>query len=709
MGNMNEEQLVKLYREKGLTILPLPRGAKGPPLFGAWQKLSREEIETKNIDLNDVNIALRMNDNGVFAIDVDREPLYYLLFDSPPEALARKTWVWRTSRGYHVLFKADHDVETTAASLIQVKGRGSYVVAPPSIHPSGARYTFLSDPATTDIANVGPAFLEKLSTIISTVHKHQHLIEKLTPFWLEGCRHNIALYLSGALRKRGLAFEETAIIVKAISLLSQDPEITDRLTAVETTYSIDDLNEVAGDSYLAQVLKAVGGPSVEDLLPAGKHDASKQQTSAKKHRYTVGGEVLDGRLVEVIAGPRLLLWNGSDFEVAGSFQPIDGEVVEPYPHLPFPLPDAPTAIGEDINLWNDTKAFIREYFDVVNEDAYDVLTAAVAWSYFVRAVGVSTPFILFLGPWRSGKTRALETLSSICYRSMAAVDVSEASFFRLVETLKPTLFIDEMQVVDSNVRALLASAYRKGMKVPRVVDVESKGLESIAWFETFSFVVMASREEPPADILSRCIVIHCEKQQRPTGKKIDESKARDLRTRWLAQRLRMHGKVVVGFTEFETVDGRLQEILSPLVVLAELFGGPSAKAAVERYGRALENELRGLEASTEEAEIIEALQAMVAENPQDAPSVVLVRELTARLNQEYETPIWTPEKVGRRLSALGFPRVKLARGRRGYKIDYPLLERLINRYGLDVAVSSFAATATTATTAQTPKFPGIKP
>ncbi|MEM3133914.1 MAG: bifunctional DNA primase/polymerase, partial [Candidatus Caldarchaeum sp.] len=612
-------------------------------------------------------------------------------------------------RGYHVLLKSDTDVETTASnSLIQVKGRGSYVVAPPSIHPSGARYTFLSDPATTPIANVGPAFVEKLSTIISTIHKHQQLIEKLTPFWVEGCRHNIALYLAGSFRKRRLAFEETAIIVKAISLLSQDPEITDRLTAVETTYSIDDLNEVAGDSYLAQVLKAVGGPSVEDLLPPAKHDASKQQTSAK-NRYTVGGEVIDGRLVEVIAGPRLLLWNGSGFEVAGSFQPNDGEVVEPYPHLPFPLPDAPTTIGEDTNLWNDTKAFIREYFDVVNEDVYDVLTAAVAWSYFVRDVGVSTPFILFLGPWRSGKTRGLETLSSICYRSMAAVDVSEASFFRLVEALKPTLFIDEMQVVDSNVRALLASAYRKGMKVPRVVDVESKGLESIAWFETFSFVVMASREEPPADILSRCVTIHCEKQQRPTGKKIDESKARDLRTRWLAQRLRMHGKVVVGFTEFETVDGRLQEILSPLVVLAELFGGPSAKAAVCRYGKAVENELRGLEASTEEAEIIEALQAMVAENPQDAPSVVLVRELTAKLNQEHQTPIWTPEKVGRRLSSLGFQRVRLPGGRRGYKVDYQLLERLINRYGLDVTVSSFPATVTTVTTAQTPKFPGIKP
>ncbi|MEM4342325.1 MAG: bifunctional DNA primase/polymerase [Candidatus Caldarchaeum sp.] len=682
---MNDE-LIRLYLEKNLTPLPLIRSSKGPPLFEGWQKLSREEIteKTKNIDWN-VNVGLRMGDGGVFAIDVDREPLYYLLFDSPPEALARKTWVWRTSRGYHVLLKSDTDVETTASnSLIQIKARGSYVVAPPSLHPSGARYTFLSDPATTPIANVGPAFLEKLSTIISTVHKHQQLIEKLTPFWLEGCRHNIALYLAGALRKRGLAFEETAIIVKAIALLAQDPEIADRLTTVQTTYSIDDLNEVAGDSYLAQVLKAVGGPSVEDLLPPAKHDGSKQTS---KNRHTVGGEVIDGRLVEVVAGPRLLLWDGGNIDVVDSFE-HDEETIIPYPYLPFPLPDAPTAIGEDTNLWNDTKTFVKEYFDVMNEDVYDVLTASVAWSYFVRDVGVSTPFILFLGPWRSGKTRGLETLSSICYRSMAGVDVSEASFFRLIEALKPTLFIDEMQVVDSNVRALLASAYRKGMKVPRVVDAESKGLEAIAWFETFSFVVMASREELPADILSRCVVIHCEKQQRPTGKKIDEAKALELRTRWLAQRLRLHGKVVVDFTEFPSDDGRLQEIISPLVAMAEMFGGPSAKAAVERYGKVLENELRGLESSSEEAEIVQALCAIVTEKQQDAPDFVLVWELTNRLNQEYQTPVWSPEKVGRRLSSLGLQRIKLPGGRRGYKIDYPLLERLIRRYGLDVAVSS---------------------
>ncbi|MEM4179743.1 MAG: hypothetical protein QXJ55_08745, partial [Candidatus Caldarchaeum sp.] len=266
-----------------------------------------------------------------------------------------------------------------------------------------------------------------------------------------------------------------------------------------------------------------------------------------------------------------------------------------------------------------------------------------------------------------------------------AVDVSEASFFRLVEALKPTLFIDEMQVVDSNVRALLASAYRKGMKVPRVVDVESKGLEAIAWFEPFAFVVMASREEPPADILSRCIVIHCEKQLRPTGKKIDESKARDLRTRWLAQRLRMHGKVVVDFTEFETDDGRLQEILSPLVAMAEMFGGPSAKAAVERYGRALENELRGLEATSDDADIVSAVLEYVKLKTDDAPSVIPVQELVNILNRDLSEPEYESRYVGKRMAALGFQRVRLTGGRRAYKIDYELLGRLTRRYNINVS------------------------
>jgi hypothetical protein len=192
-----------------------------------------------------------------------------------------------------------------------------------------------------------------------------------------------------------------------------------------------------------------------------------EDSSAPKIRATpvVGGEVIGDVLVEVVAGPRLLLYHTADsrLEVAEEIK-LENKIYKPYHTFPFLLPDAPRDIGPDPTLWEETKEFIRSYFDHLDDRVYDVMAAAVAWSYFYRDIGVSTPYILFLGPWRSGKTRALEVLESLCYKGVRVVDPSEASLFRSIELLRPTLLIDESQVVDENVRAVMASGYRYGLE-----------------------------------------------------------------------------------------------------------------------------------------------------------------------------------------------------------------------------------------------------
>jgi hypothetical protein len=155
-----------------------------------------------------------------------------------------------------------------------------------------------------------------------------------------------------------------------------------------------------------------------------------EETREKKPKTedVVGGEVIGDCLVEVVAGPKLLLYyyNDNRMEVVEEFK-HDNKIYRPYPDLPFPLSDTPKSIGPDPSLWAETKEFIRSYFDHLDQRVYDLMVSAVAWSYFYRDIKASTPYFLFLGPWRSGKTRALEVLESICYRAVRVVDPSEAS------------------------------------------------------------------------------------------------------------------------------------------------------------------------------------------------------------------------------------------------------------------------------------------
>jgi hypothetical protein len=173
-------------------------------------------------------------------------------------------------------------------------------------------------------------------------------------------------------------------------------------------------------------------------------------------------------------------------------------------------------------------------------------------------------------------------------------------------------------------------------------------------------------------------VVHCEKNVRPTLKRIDEARALELRTRWLAQKLYYFGKIQISFEEFQSDDGRLQELFSPLIMMAKIFGDNGAVDSINSYGHQVEKELREYESSTPEAELVEAISRIVEERGEDAPEVVLTSEILERLNNGE----WTAQRIGRRMGSLGFKRYHGPDGKRGYIIDLSLLERLKLRYGL---------------------------
>jgi hypothetical protein len=446
---------------------------------------------------------------------------------------------------------------------------------------------------------------------------------------------------------------------------------------------------------LREELQAIVGPEeaekIMKLIPRGEPevrviDARVDEPSKPKTRFTVGGERLpDGSWVELVekdGAPHLLIYKDGEFKVVESYEAGDA-IYKPRPRLPFVLPKAPERFEEDPALWEDTKAFVKEYFDVPDERAYNVIVAAIAWSYFYRAVAdsspnASTPYLQFLGPWRSGKTRALEVFRAVAHRAVQVVDPSEAAIFRMIELFKPTLVIDEANVLDPNILAIMAAAYRKGQFVPRA---DRENPNEVHLYDVFSFIIYATREQIRDDIFSRSVTIYCEKALRPTAKLIDENRAAELRTRWFAQYLRLRDQVRVTYTEYESEDGRLQELFSPLLVMARLFGNPDAEKNIESYGREIEERIRGLETASDEAAVVEAIVKLIGERPEDAPEYLLTSDIAkAMADGEGNGP--DPRWVGRIMHELGFAKIRISGGKRGYKIDYNLLSRLVKRYNI---------------------------
>ena len=685
---------VRFYRSRGLVVLPIERGTKRCLIKG-WDELAPEELE--KMITEDHDIGIRLDDLAV--LDIERPELVRALTRADAEIIAKQTWVAKTGKGYHIYMRGSLSGKKTirAEGLVEFRtGNDFYVVAPPSLHPSGVRYEWISDVELIEIAEASEALLERIYHKVEVLKEFKALIEELVRIWTPSHRHNLAIWLSGCLRKSGVDREDAETVLKAIACLAHDEELEDRLRALEDSYR-KPADQIGAWSYLEEELRCIVGPEkareIMDLIPRREVrtegeviNARVDEPSKPKTKFTVGGERLpDGSWVEIVekdGRPHLLVYKDGELKIVESYEAGDA-IYKPRPRLPFALPRVIERLEDDRALWEDTKAFVKEYFDVPDERAYDVIVAAIAWSYFYRAVAdlvpnASTPYLQFLGPWRSGKTRALEVFRAVAHRAVPVVDPSEAAIFRMIELFKPTLVIDEANVLDPNILAIMAAAYRKGQFVPRA---DRENPNEVHLYDVFSFIIYATREQIRDDIFSRSVTIYCEKALRPTAKLIDENKAAELRTRWFAQYLRLRDQVRVTYTEYESEDGRLQELFSPLLVMARLFGNPDAEKNIESYGRKIEERIRGLETASDEAAVVEAIIKLIGERPGDAPEYLLTSEIAkAMADGEENGP--DPRWVGRIMHQLGFAKIKISGGKRGYKLDYDLLTRLSKRYNI---------------------------
>jgi hypothetical protein len=172
---------------------------------------------------------------------------------------------------------------------VDIKGEGGYVVAPPSVHPSGKRYTFLRFTKTTghqirviseELYNRLLELLEKVTETKLTFWWMQEdakpkaeegnreeapkqetpkqetkdeganngraltntqilkITKILEPVYRAGARHGIILFLTGWLYKSGIAYESAEALVKAICDNFGDEECEDRLYTLRDTYGI---------------------------------------------------------------------------------------------------------------------------------------------------------------------------------------------------------------------------------------------------------------------------------------------------------------------------------------------------------------------------------------------------------------------------------------------------------------------------------------
>jgi len=185
----------------GFSVIPLIKREKRPAI--QWlefqkRKPTDEELKSWFSDGKyNIGIVTGKVSGGLVVVDLDSSEALQLAID---EKFPRAPQV-KTGKGAHMYYRSRVEVKNFQARDdlpgIDLRGEGGYVVAPPSVHPSGTAYEWTVEP-TSENGGVWPP--EEIPDFVlqkTGVKEHKKAIADLSKGVLKGERNNALARLVG--------------------------------------------------------------------------------------------------------------------------------------------------------------------------------------------------------------------------------------------------------------------------------------------------------------------------------------------------------------------------------------------------------------------------------------------------------------------------------------------------------------------------------
>src|ERR1700690_126942 len=204
------------YLRMGLSIIPLKSRGKEPLI--KWQeyqtrKATEEEIKKWWTVAPNANIGIITGKlSGLAVIDLDG-----------PEGLAsalelglESTVTSLTGRGKQLWYQNNEVLKNSVKTLpgLDVRAEGGYVVSPPSIHPNGKRYRFISPLAVNSLESFP---MERLNVVAAPKDvgkiKEEGWIAKALEDMRDGNIDNTLTSILGRLRRDGYSAEDARAFI----------------------------------------------------------------------------------------------------------------------------------------------------------------------------------------------------------------------------------------------------------------------------------------------------------------------------------------------------------------------------------------------------------------------------------------------------------------------------------------------------------------
>jgi putative DNA primase/helicase len=675
-------------RARDIAILCIRRGwnpvpvafRKKRPIGEEWQKrrVAMESV-AEHFSAHPMNVGVQLGANSGGLTDIDLDCLEAVaiagyLLPKTQHIFGRKskrqshrfytTSLCKTIASAVVQFKdptsapktSDRGSENHRQMLLEVRigggDKGAQTLIPGSVHESGEAYEFESgcdgEPA---LAN-GVELMKAAKQVAAAA-----LLARNWPG--SGARHDARLAVAGLLVLTEIKEKRAKLFVEAVSRAASDPDISNGVDAVKTTYAkVASGGHVTGLPIARQIFgEAVANKAAEWLGCRARQetelpDSETESTFARLARLS---RVEYDRVRNAEAERLEIRISTLDSEVERHRATTVGNEGSGRP-LSLPAPEPWASPVDGARLIEQLEWTINDHVKLSTEAAIAVAlwclhAHALEASFFSARLVITSP------EKRCGKTTLLRIVAALTPKALSASNITAAALFRTVEKARPTLLIDEADTFlseNEELRGIINSGHAIDGQVIRLVgdDHEPRA------FSTFCPTAIAAIGAIPGTIDDRSIRVEMSRKKKDEA--VSRFRAersggvRELNrkaARWVADNLDSLRELDP--TVPAELHDRAADNWRPLVAIADVAGG-DWPARARRAALVMSGAGSGIcEADTVSTLLLEDLRGLFRERKADR---LRSEEITTALPALLDRP-WPAFDRGRSISAAGVARL----------------------------------------------------
>ncbi|MGW1147580.1 DUF3631 domain-containing protein [Streptomyces sp. NPDC002454] len=313
--------------------------------------------------------------------------------------------------------------------------------------------------------------------------------------------------------------------------------------------------------------------------------------------------------------------------------------VLPHETAPDPEPAAGSALLDEL------RAQIARFVILPSSEALDAVTLWVAATH-LQPAWQHAPRLAVVGPAkRCGKSRLLDVLTETVHEPMLTINTTPAAVFRSITEEPPTLLVDEADTIfgtpkqaekNEEMRGLLNAGHQRNRYVTRVVGNDHTPHK----FATFAMAAIAGIGDLPDTIMDRAVVIRMRRRAegeavKPFRSRRDIPALHELRDRIAAWARPLLDEAADLEPELP-VEDRAADTWEPLVIIADLSGGPWPRLARAACARMVAAEERAEEENPSGAKILADIRRIF--HAKGDPESLSTDDLLFTLNSDTEAP-----------------------------------------------------------------------